>query len=88
MIGRILATGAAALTLAGCVEVADAIEDPGGFECRERGASVMRVPYEQTSANPINFDAFGTRNYSVYAGGVTFRCSVNSEDQITSFSRM
>ena len=88
MILRICSIGAAALTLAGCIEVSDAIEDPGAFECRERGASLMRVSYEQTSANPINFDAFGTRNYSVYAGGTTFRCSVNSDDQIIAFNRM
>ena len=48
----------------------------------------MRVSYDQTSANPINFDAFGMRNYSVYAGGVSFRCSVNSDDQIVAFNRM
>ena len=88
MIKGILSTGAIALTLAGCVEVADAVEDPGAFECRERGVSLMRVPYEQTSANPINFDAFGNRNYSVSAGGTTFRCSVNSDDVITGFNRM
>lgn len=88
MVGRTLALGTVALALAGCVEVSDAIEDPGAFECRERGASLMRVSYDQTSANPINFDAFGTRNYSVYAGGTTFRCSVNSDDQIIAFNRM
>lgn len=80
--------GAGLAALAGCVEVSDAIEDPGAFECRERGAALMRVDYELTSAQPINFDAFGNRNYSVNAGGVTFRCTVNSDDIITAFSRM
>lgn len=88
MIRGILSMGALALTLGGCVEMADVIEDPGAFECRERGASLMRVSYEQTSANPINFDAFGNRNYSVNAGGTTFRCSVNSDDTITAFNRI
>ena len=88
MIRGILSTGAVALMLAGCVEVADSLEDPGAFECRERGASLMRVPYENTSANPINFDAFGNRNYSVNAAGTTFRCSVNSDSVITAFNRM
>jgi len=88
MIKGLLSTGAVALTLAGCVEVADIIEDPGAFQCRDRGASLMRVSYEQTWADPINFDAFGNRNYSVNAGGTTFRCSVNSDDEITAFNRM
>jgi hypothetical protein len=88
MIGRFFALGAVEVSLSACVEAGDIIEDPGAFECRERGASLMRVSYDQTSANPINFDAFGMRNYSVYAGGVSFRCSVNSDDQIVAFNRM
>lgn len=88
MNARIYMVGLGLAALAGCVEVGDAIEDPGAFECRERGASLMNVDYELTSAQPINFDAFGNRNYSVNAGGVTFRCTVNSDNTITAFSRM
>ena len=79
--------GAAALSVSGCVETADLIEDPGAFDCRQRGASLMNVSYEQTSASPINFDAFGFRNYSVNAGGTVFNCSVDEDDIIVSFSR-
>ncbi len=88
MIGRILTVVAVTGTLAGCIEVGDALEDPGAFACRQRGASLMSTTYEQTTANPINFDAFGYRNYSVWAEGVTFRCSVNSDNLIVSFNRM
>ncbi|ARE39543.1 hypothetical protein RGUI_1402 [Rhodovulum sp. P5] len=82
--------GAAALAaLAGCVdEMGAAMEDPGAFACRERAVSLMRVDFDMTSATPINFDAFGYRNYSVNAGGVNFRCSVNDEGNIVAFSRM
>ena len=75
--------------LAGCdsPEFEAAIEDPNGFQCRERGAGLMSVGFEQTAAQPINTDLFGTSNYAVEAGGVTFRCTVSSEGNIISFSR-
>lgn len=87
MKNAILAVGAA-FALSGCVETTEEIiRDPGAFECRERGASLMNVSRDSTSANPVNFDAFGNRNYNVIAGGVIFRCTVNSDDVIVSFSR-
>lgn len=79
---------AAVFALAGCLETTEEIiRDPGAFECRERGASLMNVSMDSTSANPVNFDAFGNRNYNVNAGGVIFRCTVNSDDVIVAFSR-
>ena len=87
MTKKLLALGAL-IAVAGCVETAGEImADPGAFECRSRGASLMNVSMDTTSAQPINFDAFGNRNYNVNAGGVIFRCSVNSDDAIIAFSR-
>jgi hypothetical protein len=47
----------------------------------------MNVPFEETASTPINFDAFGNRNYTVTAAGVSFRCSVDENGTIQSFSR-
>jgi hypothetical protein len=74
--------------VAGCAsEMTAALEDPGSFACRERAVGLMSVDFDATSATPINFDAFGNKNYSVRAGGETFRCTVGKNDQITSFHR-
>ena len=69
-------------------EMSAAMEDPNGFACRERAVSVMSVPFEQTSATPINTNIFGFANYSVRAAGQTFRCTLDADGNITSFSRV
>ena len=78
------------LALAACseAEMSAAMEDPNGFACRERAVSLMSVPFEQTSATPINTNIFGISNYSVRAAGQTFRCTLDSEGSITGFSRV
>lgn len=87
LIALILAGG----VLAACdsPEMQASLNDPVGFVCRERAAALMSVSFEETSAQPINIDAFGTANYNATAGGVTFRCVADEETkEITSFSRL
>ena len=85
---RILAGLTVATTLAGCAETAAVVEDPGGFDCREMGVGTMNVAFEDTSATPINFDIFGNQNYTVEAGGVTFRCTITEDGIIETFTRV
>ena len=81
---------AALATLAACseAEMTALVDDPGAFSCRERGAALMNVSFEQTASDLIRTNIFDISTYRVRAGGNTFNCIVNSDGLITGFSRV
>ena len=82
----VLALGA----LAACseAEMAAMMDDPGAFSCRERGAAIMNVAFEQTASDLVRTNILGISTYRVNAGGSTFNCIVSSDGLITGFSRV
>ncbi len=87
---RLIPILAAPALLAACTaaETSAFVEDPSAFACRERAAGTLSVAFEDTAAQPINTDIFGTQNYNVEAAGQTFRCSLDSDGDIITFSRV
>ena len=81
---------AALATLTACseAEMSALVDDPGAFSCRERGAALMNVAFEQTASDLIRTNILGISTYSVRAGGNTFNCILNADGLITGFSRV
>ena len=81
---------AALATLAACseAETSALMDDPGAFSCRERGAALMNVSFDQTASDLVRTNIFGISTYRVRAGGSTFNCIVNADGLITGFSRV
>lgn len=76
--------------LAACdpAQFAASILDPDATACRQQGARIMSVPFDQTSAQRVNSRLSSSSNFDVRAGGLTFRCTVNSSGEITRFARI
>ena len=75
------------LALAACTaeESQQFADDPGGFACRERAVTAAGVSFAETSERPINRDINGIGNYDIYAGGRTYRCTVDANNIVIAF---